>query len=114
MESHGNIYYITTGDGVWSVPVEGGKERKVLPEAVGAAWIPVHDGVVFAGRQKTLLAGQLMHWKAATGEMRKLGAVPHSELAEFTIDPTESSILYSVADHKVVDITVLENYLTRR
>jgi Tol biopolymer transport system component/DNA-binding winged helix-turn-helix (wHTH) protein len=108
--SHDRVYYVSTGDGVWSTDLHGKNERKVLPEAQGAAWHTVRDGIIFVPRPNSPLAGKLAHWDVTTGEIRSLGPLPHPDLAVFTVNSQETAILYSREDQKTVDIAIIENY----
>jgi dipeptidyl aminopeptidase/acylaminoacyl peptidase len=108
--SRDRVYYVATGDALWCADLDGRNERKILPEAHGASWHTVRDGIVFVPRPNSPLAGNLAHWNAATGKIRSLGPLPHPDLAIFTVNSQETAIFYSHEDQAKIDIAILENY----
>lgn len=112
--SHDRIYYVSTGDGVWSADLDGRNERKVLPEAHNTSWHPVRDGVLFVPRPENPLAGHLAHWSAVTGEIRSMGRLPHPDFLQFTVSSRGDAIFYSRQDRSDFDIAMVENFREHR
>ncbi|MBS1826864.1 MAG: PD40 domain-containing protein [Acidobacteria bacterium] len=112
IEAGGVLYYTATGNGVWAVSVEGGEERKVLPEAHDNAWHPWKGGILFTTRVdgKPGYGKELAHWNATTGVIRKLGPLPHPDLLLFTVNPAGTEIIYHRTDRQMQEIVFLDNY----
>jgi Tol biopolymer transport system component len=110
-ESNGVLYYVTTGDGVWSTGVNGGPERKVLPQAQSLAWFAARDGLLFVPpSQPDSGTTALSHWNAATGTIQPVARLPHPAVNGFSFFEKTSTILYARTDYESHDIIVLENY----
>ncbi|MBL8296037.1 MAG: PD40 domain-containing protein [Bryobacterales bacterium] len=111
VESNGVLYYGITGDGVWSTGINGGPERKVLPQAQSVAWFPARDGLLFVPpAQPDSGSTAISHWNAATGTIQPVARLPHPGVNRFSFFEKSSTILYHRTDYESHDIIMLENY----
>jgi Tol biopolymer transport system component len=110
IESNGMLYYTITGDGVWSVGVNGGQERKVLAEPANAGWFPVDDGLLFIPRRNSKTTTEISHWDPVSKTARHFATLPHPEVRRFTLDEKNGVILYGRTDRETHDIVVLDGY----
>ena len=110
------VYYakVFGGSGLWKVPVNGGEETAVLdlPPHLWGYWALVKDGIYFvdvevsprpAVRFVSFDTGRVSH-------VMDLEEKPIARWPGMAISPDGSWILYTQADHRSVDIMLVENF----
>lgn len=108
----GKQLYYTNNQGLWSVPVEGGDPKLVLPEASFPLYAVARNSIYYGIRNPQ----SIWIWRTDTGRKFEYVRFPkESELfggggTAFTVSADESTILYSQTDRQESDLMLVESF----
>ena len=105
------LYYQKTDSdsAVWSVPVEGGDEREVIPAASYLNFVVRPEGLYYlapvdADGRTTLFL------RRTNGRTETLATIPMSPATGLEVSKDGSTILYTVFDRPRSDLMLVENF----
>jgi Tol biopolymer transport system component/DNA-binding winged helix-turn-helix (wHTH) protein len=111
----GRVFYYAKGraiPGIWSVPVAGGQETKVIDQheaGLWRAWAVVKEGIYFAGVDKT--SQQMIEFfDFATGGIRQVARLDKPVSNALSLSPDGRWLIYSQVDNIGSDIILMENF----
>jgi hypothetical protein len=109
------LYFVRSPDlsGVWSVPVGGGKETLVLPDASEAFWGVADTGIAFIVKSPSRSPGgaTLRFFDFATGNvitLAKLSIAPNRVLFGFAVARDARSVLWTQLDSTDSDVMLVD------
>ena len=100
--------------GIWSVPVEGGEEMKVMEKAGQSAWTVAKDGICFL-EWKDLLHPLMQFYRFRDRRFTTLYEFPARTFLERTatalsVSPDERWVLYTQYDQTGSNLVLVENF----
>ena len=108
------LYAKPSEPGIWSVPVEGGEEMKVMEKAGQSAWTVAKDGICFL-EWKDLLHPLMRFYRFRDRRFTTLYEFPPRTLLErvstaVSVSPDERWILYTQIDQAGSNLVLVENF----
>jgi Tol biopolymer transport system component len=105
------LYFVRSADspGVWSVPVAGGKETLLLPEARDAYWGVADAGIAFIGPETAEPRGsRLNFYDFSTRKTVTLATLPGSAWTGFSISRDARTALWNRPDSSQSDLMLID------
>jgi Tol biopolymer transport system component/serine/threonine protein kinase len=107
------LYYVkalfTTS--VWSVPVEGGEEIKVLESlSTFMNMAVVRDGIYFVPTQNVSKASSIQFFSFATRKIKPIATMEKTAGVGLAVSPEGGWILYTQVDQRGGDLMLVENF----
>jgi Tol biopolymer transport system component len=108
------LYSKYQGPGIWSVPVEGGEEAKVLDKAAQAIWAVARDGICFFD-WKDAVHPVMQFYSFRDRRSTTLYEFPRGTLLDrgntaISVSPDERWILYTQIDQGGSNLILVENF----
>lgn len=106
------LYYSTTQNALWRVPLAGGEETKVLPALadLGSAYALGKQGIYFIRATDQGSGQELAFLRFATGQISSIVTIPRPVISPLALSPDERLILYSQRDQIGTDLMLVENF----
>jgi Tol biopolymer transport system component len=105
------LYYITSQNALWRLPLAGGEETQVLSDLapLGSAYALGKQGIYFIRATGQGGGQELAFLRFATRQISPVVAIPRSVTDGLALSPDERLILYSQRD-QVSDLMLVENF----
>jgi Tol biopolymer transport system component len=99
-------------NGVWRIPLSGGKERQLVSNVagLGSAYAVGRQGIYFVASPSGSIQQQLGFFNFAAEEVTWIAKVPRSLALGLAISPDERMLLYSQMDHLSSDLMLVEDF----
>jgi Tol biopolymer transport system component/DNA-binding winged helix-turn-helix (wHTH) protein len=104
----GDLYYAKTEGGVWSVPVEGGDEIELWPEADAVKCAPAKHGLYCIENANDRTTVSFLDRK--TRSRKALAVVPGLLSNGLTTSPDDKWLLYTKTDFVGSELMLVENF----
>ena len=105
----GETLYYARDHQLWAVPVNGGPEERVFPEAVDEyAFAVAASGMYFIPASGTPSRNTIRYISFATGKMKELVRLEKTTGLGLTVSPDERWLLYSQFDQEGSDLMLIE------
>jgi Tol biopolymer transport system component/DNA-binding winged helix-turn-helix (wHTH) protein len=111
------LFYLAGANGneIWSVPVNGGSERReqgmpALQPGLGTAWAPVQNGIYFVDGSTSNFS--IVYFDFYTQGLHKVSGLPglRSIWGGITASRNGDTLLYAAVDHPESDIMLVEGF----
>ena len=110
--SDGKQLFYSKGTGIWSVPVNGGEAKAVVPNVFGAMWAVAGRSIYFVRNERALSIWVL---RLDTGRQFEYvrfpgGLGPFRQGTALTVSQDEKFIYYTQLDRNESDLMLVENF----
>jgi Tol biopolymer transport system component len=106
------LYFVRGWPGVvslWSIPVDGGEETKVL-DPLELTFVIGRKGIYFARKLDNEGRTEVRHYEFGSGDIRTITTLELSAPSGVTVSPDERTILFDNRDKMGSDIMLVENF----
>ena len=111
MESlDGKLLYYTNGSSLWSVPPQGGEERKIVEPVGMQQFVPASGGIYFLARTDWGRPGKIQFLDSATGQISTVFGLTKPAWLGLSLSPDGRRLLFTQVEREESDLMLVDNW----